>query len=634
MLLRGVALTLVALAVIGFLGGPDDRVDAPLGLTVALAIGALPTGIFLVRGLPRHRVARLVLAIGLVAALHVAATAWSGWAPAAWVTQWAWWPAVTLIPLALTYFPDGELPSRRWRALPVVEAVCVAVGSVALAVAAIWNPRGLLTSAESGTIVEHVLVRITILVAGVLVLATLAVLVSLLVRLRGAETLTRRQLACLLPAAGLLVVGIVLDAVGVPGATVPAALALPIGIGVAVLRFQLGDLDLIVNRTVVWLTMSVLVLAAFAVAVALIGSRLEEGGTLVATALATGLVAAGFDPVRRRVQRAVDRMLFGERDAPHLVLSQLGQRMQRAGDAGAMLDELVVALCESLQVPYARMLVDTEEGVVSTAEHGRPQPQLVDFPMTAHGEPVGVLQVAPRRVGEDFTTAERALLEDVASQAGIAAQAHRLTLALLRSREGLVLAREEERLRLRRELHDGLGPALVGIRMQVMAARNGGGGEQQELLGRAVEDLSDSSAEVRRLVDGLRPPALDQGLGEALRQRADALLTGMASEIAIDPDLGELPAAVEVAVYRIATEAISNVVRHAEASRCEVTLTRDARGVHLSVADDGTGAVAARDGGVGLDSMRLRAAELGGRLEVTGGADGTRVEAWIPLRRG
>lgn len=637
-------LVLVVLAAAGFLVGPPGRVDAPLDMLVTLAAGFLPVGLFLTRAQPGHAVARLVLATGVLAAGAVCAVAWSGAVVPAWVTQWAWWPAVALVPLALLYFPDGALPSRRWRPLAVVLAGCAAAGTLALAVAATEAPRTLLTSGESGTPLAHALVRGVIAVALVLIVGSLFVVASLLRRARGADPLVRRQLACMVPAGVLFAAGVVLDATGVSGALVPGLVALPLGIGVAVLRFRLGDLDLVVNRTLVWLVMTLLVLGVFAVGVGLVGSRLRSGGhTVVASALATGLVAAGFDPARRAVQRAVDRLLFGDRDAPHLVLQRLGRRMQAAGDPGTMLDQLVVTLSDALRVPYVRMVVDTSDGTYVTAAHGRPQPELTAFPLLAHGERVGSLEVAPRRAGEVFTPAERSLLRDVASQAGIAAQAHRLTLALQRSRESLVLAREEERLRIRRDLHDGLGPALVGTRMQVRAAQAtadaAGAGGVVTMLDSAVADLAGCTGEIRRVVDGLRPPALDQGLDAALRQQAGSVLAGLAHEVVIDGDLAGLPAAVEVALYRIGAEALSNVARHAGAARCDVVLERTADQVRLRVADDGRGGrdgrggPLARDGGVGLESMRLRAAELGGRLDLASGAGGTSVTATIPLHR-
>ena len=279
------------------------------------------------------------------------------------------------------------------------------------------------------------------------------------------------------------------------------------------------------------------------------------------------------------------------------------------------------------------MLVDGPDGVRAlVAEHGRPQAELVAFGLVAHGEPVGVLEVAPRRAGETFTPAETRLLDQVASQAAIAARAHGLTLELRRARETLVRAREEERLRLRRDLHDGLGPALAGTRMQLTVARSRLDAPDADApLATALDVLAECTREVRRLVDDLRPAALDHGLDAALRLRAEALFPDGQGMVEVLGSLADLPAAVEVAAYRIVTEALANAAKHAAGSPCRVLLERRERDLLVAVQDDGPGGTMTRDGGVGVESMRARAAELGGRLTLSSGPSGTCVEASLPL---
>jgi signal transduction histidine kinase len=256
--------------------------------------------------------------------------------------------------------------------------------------------------------------------------------------------------------------------------------------------------------------------------------------------------------------------------------------------------------------------------------------------LSYQGETVGQLILAPRAAGESFSLADRRLLDDLARQAGVAAHAVRLTSDLRRSRERLVSAREEERRRLRRDLHDGLGPQLASVTLKLDAARN--------LLehdpaatGTLLADLKTQTqaaiADIRRLVYDLRPPALDDlGLVSALRQQIGQYQYNQLN-IKIDaPDnLPPLPAAVEVAAYRIVQEAITNVVRHADARNCIVSLGVG-NGLCLDIRDDGRGLPADRRAGVGLSSMRERATELGGHCEIgpaPGG--GTCVMAWLPL---
>lgn len=632
------AVTLVALlalaAAAGWAVGPPGRVAAPDGMTLALAVGSTPMGLFILHSRPRHRVGRLLLGVGVLALVALAAAAWSGWLPAAWATQWTWWPPLVLIPLALAAFPDADPRSGPLRWVPAVLLGAGTGVAACLAIAAALAPRTLVTTDQAVPAARPWLASAVALMV-VVAVGTIVVVLDMVRRARAARDERRSQILCLLPSGILLLIGAVADAAGVPFAMMPGIVALPVGMGVAILRHRVADLDLAVNRTLVWIVMSVAVAATFAVVVGLVSGTALGGSPLVATAIGTGLVAAGFDPLRRLLQRLIGRALFGQRDNPQGILTELGHRMQLASDAGEMLTQLVRTLAGALQLPHVRMLVDSPGGGRDVvAEHGRPQAGPVSFPLVAHGETVGALEVAPRRPGEALTVAETRLLTQIAGQAAIAARAHRLTLELVRARERLVRAREEERLRLRRDLHDGLGPALAGTRMQLSVVRSrlgesGAGGP----LDVALDVLADCTREVRRLVDGLRPAALDQGLDAALRQRADALFPGGGCVIEVRGSVVDLPAAVEVAAYRIATEALTNVVTHARASSCRVEVVRAERWLHLAVADDGRGGVRDRDGGVGMDSMRARAAEIGGRFGVDSSGVGTRVTASLPLGR-
>jgi signal transduction histidine kinase len=219
---------------------------------------------------------------------------------------------------------------------------------------------------------------------------------------------------------------------------------------------------------------------------------------------------------------------------------------------------------------------------------------------------------------------------------GSALHAHRLTTDLQRAREGLVLAREEERRRLRRDLHDGLGPALAGhlLRLDVIARQLAPDAPVRSEVRALSEDLRSTVLEVRRVVEGLRPPALDElGLSGALRHTVQRLTTGsdLAVELSVD-DLPSLPAAVEVAACRIVAEAVTNVVRHASAGSCTVALESDGPLLRITVSDDGCGIRPgpAPSAGHGLQTMTERAEELRGRLRVdpTGG---TTVRAELPL---
>ena len=244
-----------------------------------------------------------------------------------------------------------------------------------------------------------------------------------------------------------------------------------------------------------------------------------------------------------------------------------------------------------------------------------------------------------RSPGERLGPDDERLLADLARQAGPATHAVALRQALDASRAGLVTAREEERRRLRRDLHDGLGPTLAGLTLglDTARARSAGQPELQELLGRLKAETQRAVTDVRRIVYGLRPPALDEfGLVGSLREEVRRLqLEAPALRVTLDaPDegLADLPAAVEVACYRIVTEALTNVTRHAHATRCSVRIHLD-HGLDVDVRDDGVGLPEGWRTGVGIASMRERVTELGGKLAIEPCLPhGTRITARLPAQ--
>ena len=273
------------------------------------------------------------------------------------------------------------------------------------------------------------------------------------------------------------------------------------------------------------------------------------------------------------------------------------------------------------------------------------------MPLAYQGEVIGQLLLVPRAPGEAFSPADHRLLDDLARQAGIAVHAVRLTTDLQRSRQRLVTAREEERRRLRRDLHDGLGATLAALNLQAGTIRNLISHDPAAADALVVElraELRAAIADIRRLVYDLRPPALDElGLVGAIRARAAQYHTsagGSAEDGALPkPDeilqvlvdapeqLPPLPAAVEVATYRIVQEALTNVVRHARARTCIIRLDMS-EGLRLEIADDGIGLPAEVGAGVGLRSMHERAAELGGTCVIeTKPQSGTHVLVHLPL---
>jgi signal transduction histidine kinase len=420
---------------------------------------------------------------------------------------------------------------------------------------------------------------------------------------------------------------------------------IPLSIGVAVLRHRLYDVDRLINRALVYAALTASVVLVYVLVVGYLGLLLRTGESLVVSLVGTGAAALLFQPLRERLQRAANRLVYGRREEPYAVLSRLGERLEATLAPGAALPAVAETVAQALRAPYAAVRVARAGGIETAASVGAAAGAgaTVTVPLLHQGEVVGELVVGLAEPDEEPRPAERRLLEDIARRAGAAVHAARLADELQRSRERLVTAREEERRRLRRELHDGLGPTLAALTLKLETARNRLADDPlaTRLLAELAQRTQATVADVRRTVHDLRPPALDElGLVGALRRAAGGLESrapeGLRVDVVAEEPLPPLSAAVEVAAYRIVQEALTNVARHADAGRARVRLAADGRALVVEVADDGRGLPAVRRPGVGLASMRERAEELGGACAVEPGEDGrgTRVRARLPLVSG
>ena len=420
------------------------------------------------------------------------------------------------------------------------------------------------------------------------------------------------------------------------------ALMLPVSIAFAMLRYRLYDIDIILNRTLVYIVLTALVVATYVLIVGGLGALIQGQSDSWLPFIAVGVVALLLQPVRDRVQRGANRLMFGERDEPYALLAQLSHNLSATSPPEAALQRTVETVGSTLKLPYTAIDLRNGSGYVEGASYGAPVAEPLVIPMIHQGENVGRLLVSPRSPSERFTDRERKLLDDIAVPAGAVASSVRFTRALQAARERLVFAREEERRRIRRDLHDGLGPTLATQTLNLDAAIDLLP-EDPEAAQRALQSIKRQNAtligDIRRLVYELRPPALDElHLVGAIRSHAAQMAGRRDLRITVEarPDpLPDVPAAVEVAIYRIAEEALTNVIRHARASECLVHLEVDGelpRALTLEIVDDGIGVPQKPSSGIGLRSMRDRVEELGGAFEVArwhGG--GTRVAASIPL---
>ena len=426
---------------------------------------------------------------------------------------------------------------------------------------------------------------------------------------------------------------------------------IPLSLALAILRYRLWDIDIIINRTLVYSVLTICITGLYVLVVVSLGTLLRVQGNLLLPLLATGLIAVLFQPLRERLQRVINHLMYGERDSPYMVISRLGQRLEATLAPEAILATIVETVAQALKLPYAAIALKQDEELTIAASYVsqkrgaslgetvlHSQDALLHLPLLYQSEPIGELVLAPRARGELLTPADHRLLADLARQVGVTAHAVQLTADLQQSREHLVIAREEERRRLRRDLHDGLGPALASMTLKLDAARNlliRDPTAADALLVTLKKQTQTSLADIRRLVYALRPPSLDElGLIQALREQAEQYhIDGLHMTLEAPEPLPPLPAAVEVAAYRIVQEAMTNVARHAQAHTCTIRFALD-HGLDLEICDDGRGIPAGQRAGVGLSSIRERAAELAGRCEIENiPTGGTRLHIQLPLSK-
>lgn len=578
-----------------------------------------------------------------------------------WLSNWAWLPA-QILPVTFVFllFPDGHLPSPRWR--PIGWAAGLGLALLMLGLAAHpgpvsdWgtrpNPFGV-----AGT--EAVLNGVINAGAMGLMVGALGSMLAIVVRFRRSRGLERAQMKWLVYAAVVvLILGVFVTPIWLSGGlsddvamelsivlTSLMTLGIAVAVTGAVVRYRLYDIDVIINRTLVYGVMTGVVLLIYWLVVSGAGVLFESQGNWLLALLATGLVAILFQPIHARLQRGVNRLLYGQRNEPLEALAQLGQRLEQTLTPDSIYPTIVETVAQVLRLPYVALQVCQGERFATVEAHGRSVAEPMVLPLTNQGEVVGRLLVAPRSGDEGFSEADQQLLQSIARQAGAAVYGAKLTTDLQRSRQQLVTGREEERRRLRRDLHDGLGPSLASLLLQARVLQRlipSDPAAAERLAGEMQGDIRATIDDIRRVVHELRPPALDDlGLVPAINVLASKIgrTDGRGGEaaaglrVAVDAphDLPALPAAVEVAAYRIVQEALTNVVHHAQA-RSAVVRLRFNGALRIEVADDGVGFAVGRAGGLGLHSMRERAAELGGTFSVAAAAEGgTVVRAALPV---
>jgi signal transduction histidine kinase len=616
---------------------------------IGLALSAC--GVLLAWYRPRNPIGWLFLAGGVAYATSTAAVnllglgGSVGWSTlvlrllaSLFMLAWPW--AIGLcLPLALLLFPDGRPAGSGWRWLIWAIAAEGVLFELSFAAPGRQTFGSLSVSPYLAIPFYHRLGALWAASSIVWAALFMLVLASLVVRYRRGGDVERRQLLWL-----LLAVLVVLAYAGVPWGIfgrgpVLGLLVIPLipaAVTVAILRYQLLDIRLVVSRALVYGLLTAAAAGAYVGLVALLDALVRSRVSLDSAVVASVIVAVGFNPARIRLQRLIDRGLYGDRRDPVRTVSLVGERLAGTGTTG--LAGVLEALCDSLRLPFAAVRFGTAEA----AAHGTAPELLHGISLRYDGARIGELIVGLRSGQRRLSPPDIAVLELLAGPLAVALHATALSAALQQSRVSIVAAREEERRRLRRDLHDGLGPALTGIAFKADAARNAlpaGPARASELLGALRADTTAAITDIRRLVNGLRPPALDDlGLIGSLRQQTDRLAqrpdgSSVAVCLNTPEPLPALPAAVEVAAYRIITEAMTNAARHSGATRIDVLLAvAEGDGLRIEVRDDGHVPGPGWQPGFGLTSMRERAAELGGTCQAgPDPAGGGRVIAALPL---
>lgn len=601
--------------------------DTAVGLSCAVVAGMI---------LDRRRahligvlfaVAGLGLALQAAVGSYAVAALESAWpleGLAFWLTNWVFFVGLAPLLLLPMFLPDGRLPSPAWR--PVLGLLVVL--SAVLTVLLMLRDRAWAWGVEVDSPLGNLSTDDVVAPAFGIVMVTFAVAnaAAVVSRLRRGGDDQRRQMYPLLAAVIAIAAALVVDTL-LPDWPVSIWLVavtltlLPVAVAFSVFRYRLFEIEVAVRRTLVYVVASALLLAVYVGVVAVIDAPL----------LGAAVVAVAFAPLRDAVQRWVSHLLFGDRGDPARALSALGRSLESS--SGAPLEGAARTVAVTLRLPVVQVIGDSGEMLSS---YGEGPAEGVVVPLLAGGHREGELRVGRRSPDEALSPADRTVLEELARPLALALAAERLSRQVQRSRERLVLAREEERLRIRRELHDGVGPSLAAIGLELdlaLALHPAPDGDVGSRATRRARELTGTLiTDVRRIVHELRPAALDElGLAGALEDLA--LTPGADPQVhVVVGELPALPAATEVAAYRIAQEALANAVRHASATAVVISVDVAGHVLCLEILDDGVGVSDGAVEGVGSSSMRERAVEVGGSYRrIRRASGGTMVRAELPL---
>ena len=617
---------------------------------------------------PRNRIGWLLIATAIAATFLALPKFYAGlsfdlgwrWLPAPdwvyWVSLFSWIVVfelfLVLVPL---YYPDGNLPGRRWRlvlwasALPAIIAVITALDPASVPTG-LANPMGIRGLAGVSNLLY---LPFVIVFLG----TSLAAVLSLVVRYRSGDTQDRQRLKWLMAAVALLLLSFALNLTVLQNdLLIPlVAMTVPIAIGIAILRYRLYDIDLIINKALVYGGIAAVITVVYVLVVVNIGARVGGSQRLWLSLVTTAVIALAFQPLRERAQRLANRLVYGRRATPYEALSQFSEHLSETYSEEDILDRMTRILAQGTGAQRAEAWVRAGQRLVLassspppaepvtplTMQNGSlpPLPRDIVVPVSHGGELLGALAVDKKR-GESLNSVEQKLVTNLAGQAGLVLKNVGLNRELLArlddlraSRQRLVTAQDEERRRIERNLHDGAQQHLIALKMKVGLALAQPESKTRVILEQLRHDADEAIDNLRELARGIYPPLLaSEGLGAALGGQARRFTVPVELELA---DVPRQPREVEGAIYFCCLEALQNVAKYAEARQVRLRLWTEDSALAFAVDDDGKGfdpATTTRSSG--LQNMRDRLEALGGSLRVrsTPGA-GTSVNGRVPLRQ-
>jgi signal transduction histidine kinase len=669
-----------ALAVLFAAGGLIFQVarDAPTGrfvdtLAFSMAFMVMSiVGSFIAAREPRNAVGWIFVTVPFLGAMS--AFAWEyaiyalatqpgslpGALVAVWISEWPWALVLSLpFTFLLLLFPDGRLPSRRWR--PFAWGTGAFIGFVTFAFAfdpiyhrrlGVGNPLGIEAVEPLVDFVEGPGF------AGLFIAMSVS-LTSLVIRYRRSDRSRRQQIKWVAYGAAVAASAFALsslsDVLGIQSVWFRSILPLiafttiPVAVGVAILRYRLFDIDVVIRRTLVVGILAAFVTALYVGIVVGIGALVGSRENLPLSIAATAVIALAFQPLRLRARRFSDRLVYGKRATPYEVMSEFAERAAGTYSIDEVLPRMAEIVASGTGARRAAVWLrsgselrraavfpaadDSWPATVAAEDEAVPGAD-ASVPVRHRGEVLGAITVA-MPPAEPLTPTHEKLLADVASQAGLVLRNVRLIEDLRASRQRLVAAQDEERRRLERNIHDGAQQQLVALAVKLRLVETVAAKDPAKAARMAAEakaEVQDALENLRDLARGIYPPLLaDQGLAAALEAQARKA----AVPVEVHPDgVGRYPQEVEAGAYFCVLEALQNVAKYADASRVDVNLHADNGELVFEVADDGKGFDPERTPpGSGLTNMRDRLEALGGSVEVASRrGEGTVVRGRIPVQ--